>query len=99
MDGAIAGLILGGVLVVFAAIIVAKSIALIPQTEAAVIERLGRYSKTVSGQLTLLLPFVDRIRGRGALRGGVVSSPPQPVITEDNLTVNIDTVVYFQVTN
>ena len=61
MDGAIAGLILVGVLVVFAAIVVAKSVALIPQAEAAVIERLGRYSKTVSGQLTLLLPFVDRV--------------------------------------
>ena len=99
MDGAVAGLILVGVLVVFAAIIVAKSIALIPQAEAAVIERLGRYSKTVSGQLTLLLPFVDKIRARVDLRERVVSFPPQPVITEDNLTVNIDTVVYFQVTN
>ena len=86
-------------LVVFAAIVVAKSVALIPQAEAAVIERLGRYSKTVSGQLTLLLPFVDRIRARVDLRERVVSFPPQPVITEDNLTVNIDTVVYFQVTN
>src|ERR1700755_1679113 len=99
MDGAIAGLILVGVLVVFAAIVVMKSIALIPQAEAAVIERLGRYSKTVSGQLTLLLPFIDRIRARVDLRERVVSFPPQPVITEDNLTVNIDTVVYFQVTN
>jgi regulator of protease activity HflC (stomatin/prohibitin superfamily) len=99
MDGAIAGLVLVGVLVVFAAIIVAKSIALIPQAEAAVIERLGRYSKTVSGQLTLLLPFVDKIRARVDLRERVVSFPPQPVITEDNLTVNIDTVVYFQVTD
>src|SRR5919205_4099862 len=99
MEGAVAGLILVGVLVVFAAIIVAKSIALIPQAEAAVIERLGRYSKTVSGQLTLLLPFIDKIRARVDLRERVVSFPPQPVITEDNLTVNIDTVVYFQVTN
>ena len=99
MDGAIAGLILVAVLVVFAAIVVAKSVALIPQAEAAVIERLGRYSKTVSGQLTLLLPFVDKIRARVDLRERVVSFPPQPVITEDNLTVNIDTVVYFQVTN
>src|ERR1700755_803257 len=99
MDGAIAGLILVGVLVVFAAIVVMKSIALIPQAEAAVIERLGRYSKTVSGQLTLLLPFIDKIRARVDLRERVVSFPPQPVITEDNLTVNIDTVVYFQVTN
>ena len=99
MDGAIAGLVLLAVLVVFAIIIVAKSVALIPQAEAAVIERLGRYSKTVSGQLTLLLPFVDKIRARVDLRERVVSFPPQPVITEDNLTVNIDTVVYFQVTN
>ena len=99
MEGAVAGLILVGVLVVFAAIVVAKSVALIPQAEAAVIERLGRYSKTVSGQLTLLLPFIDRIRARVDLRERVVSFPPQPVITEDNLTVNIDTVVYFQVTN
>jgi regulator of protease activity HflC (stomatin/prohibitin superfamily) len=53
----------------------------------------------VSGQLTLLLPFVDKIRARVDLRERVVSFPPQPVITEDNLTVNIDTVVYFQVTN
>src|SRR5712675_2370613 len=99
MQGAVAGLILVGVLVVFAAIVVAKSVALIPQAEAAVIERLGRYSKTVSGQLTLLLPFIDKIRARVDLRERVVSFPPQPVITEDNLTVNIDTVVYFQVTN
>ena len=99
MDGAIAGLVLLAVLVIFAIIVVAKSVALIPQAEAAVIERLGRYSKTVSGQLTLLIPFVDRIRARVDLRERVVSFPPQPVITEDNLTVNIDTVVYFQVTN
>src|ERR1700740_2373309 len=85
--------------VVFGIIVVFKSVALIPQAEAAVIERLGRYSKTVSGQLTLLLPFIDRIRARVDLRERVVSFPPQPVITEDNLTVNIDTVVYFQVTN
>ena len=99
MDGAVAGLVLLAVLVVFAVIVVAKSVALVPQAEAAVIERLGRYSKTVSGQLTLLLPFIDKIRARVDLRERVVSFPPQPVITEDNLTVNIDTVVYFQVTN
>jgi regulator of protease activity HflC (stomatin/prohibitin superfamily) len=91
--------VLLAVLVIFAVVVVAKSVALIPQAEAAVIERLGRYSKTVSGQLTLLIPFIDRIRARVDLRERVVSFPPQPVITEDNLTVNIDTVVYFQVTN
>jgi regulator of protease activity HflC (stomatin/prohibitin superfamily) len=99
MQGATAGLLLFAVLVVFAIIVVAKSVALIPQAEAAVVERLGRYSRTVSGQLTLLIPFIDRIRARIDLRERVVSFPPQPVITEDNLTLNIDTVVYFQVTN
>src|ERR1700754_4825239 len=98
-NGWVAPVIVLAVLVVFAIITVAKSVALIPQAEAAVIERLGRYSKTVSGQLTLLLPFVDKIRARVDLRERGVSVPPQPVITEDNLTVNIDTVVYFQVTN
>src|SRR5690625_3072373 len=99
MEGAVAGLVLLAVLVIFAIIVVAKAVALIPQAEAAVIERLGRYSRTVSGQLTLLVPFIDRIRARVDLRERVVSFPPQPVITEDNLTLNIDTVVYFQVTN
>lgn len=99
MEGAVAGLVLLVVLVVLAVIVVAKSVALIPQAEAAVIERLGRYSRTVSGQLTLLLPFIDRVRARVDLRERVVSFPPQPVITEDNLTLHIDTVVYFQVTN
>ena len=99
MDGAITGLVLFAVLVIFAVVVVARSVAMIPQAEAAVIERLGRYSKTVSGQLTLLIPFIDRIRARVDLRERVVSFPPQPVITEDNLTVNIDTVVYFQVTS
>ncbi|UQX09320.1 SPFH domain-containing protein [Candidatus Mycobacterium methanotrophicum] len=95
----VAGLVFLAVLVAFAVIVVAKSVALIPQAQAAVIERLGRYSRTISGQLTLLVPFVDRIRARIDLRERVVSFPPQPVITEDNLTLNIDTVVYFQVTN
>jgi regulator of protease activity HflC (stomatin/prohibitin superfamily) len=96
--GAVGALIFLAVLVVFAIIVVAKSVALIPQAEAAVIERLGRYSRTISGQLTLLIPFIDRVRARVDLRERVVSFPPQPVITEDNLTLNIDTVVYFQVT-
>ena len=92
-------LALFAVLVIFAVIVVAKSIALVPQAEAAVIERLGHYSRTISGQLTLLVPFIDRVRARVDLRERVVSFPPQPVITEDNLTLNIDTVVYFQVSN
>ncbi|MUM17940.1 SPFH/Band 7/PHB domain protein [Mycobacterium sp. CBMA271] len=97
--GVAAGLFVLIVLIILGVTIVLKSVALVPQAEAAVIERLGRYSKTVSGQLTILVPFVDRIRAKVDLRERVVSFPPQPVITEDNLTVNIDTVVYFQVTN
>lgn len=97
--GVAAGVFVLIVLIILGVTIVLKSVALVPQAEAAVIERLGRYSKTVSGQLTILVPFVDRIRAKVDLRERVVSFPPQPVITEDNLTVNIDTVVYFQVTN
>ncbi|ONM49721.1 SPFH domain-containing protein [Nocardia donostiensis] len=92
-------LILAAVLVLLVVVVVFKSIALVPQAEAAVIERLGRYSRTVSGQLTFLVPFADRIRAKVDLRERVVSFPPQPVITQDNLTLQIDSVVYFQVTS
>jgi regulator of protease activity HflC (stomatin/prohibitin superfamily) len=92
-------LVVAIVLVILVAVVVFKSIALVPQAEAAVIERLGRYSRTVSGQLTFLVPFADRVRAKVDLRERVVSFPPQPVITEDNLTVQIDSVVYFQVTS
>src|SRR5699024_1726164 len=94
-----AALIVVIVLIVLAVIVVAKSVILVPQAEAAVIERLGRYARTVTGQLTVIVPFVDRVRERVDLRERVVSFPPQAVITEDNLTLAIDTVVYFQVTN
>ena len=78
-------------------ILVIKSVALIPQGEAAVIERLGRWQRTVSGQLTLLVPFIDKVRERIDTREQVVSFPPQAVITQDNLTVAIDIVVTFQI--
>ncbi|MFM9376036.1 SPFH domain-containing protein [Gordonia sp. VNK21] len=93
------GIFLVIILIVLVAAILFKSVALIPQAEAAVIERLGRYIRTASGELTLLVPFIDRIRARVDIRERVVSFAPQPVITEDNLTLSIDTVVYFQVTN
>ncbi len=84
-------------LLVVAAVTVIKAIALIPQGEAAVIERLGRYTRTVSGGLTILVPFIDRVRARVDTRERVVSFPPQAVITQDNLTVAIDIVVTFQI--
>lgn len=91
------GTILAVVFLVFVALVVIKSIALIPQGEAAVIERLGRYTRTVEGGLTLLVPFIDRVRARIDTRERVVSFPPQAVITQDNLTVAIDIVVTFQI--
>lgn len=87
------------ILIVLVVTILASMIKLIPQAEAAVIERLGRYHRTVNGQLTFLVPFFDRIRAKVDLRERVVAFPPQSMITEDNLTLSIDTVVYFQVTD
>ena len=70
-----------------------------PQARAGVVERLGRYSRTLNAGLAIVVPFVDRIREMIDLREQVVSFEPQPVITEDNLVVSIDTVIYFQVTD
>jgi regulator of protease activity HflC (stomatin/prohibitin superfamily) len=87
------------VVVLIVLIVTVKSVMVVPQAQAAVIERLGRYRTTAAPGLNILLPFMDRVRARIDLREQVVSFPPQPVITQDNLTVSIDTVVYFQVTN
>jgi regulator of protease activity HflC (stomatin/prohibitin superfamily) len=88
-------------LVVAALVLVtlARTIRIIPQARAGVIERLGRYSRTLNAGLAIVIPFVDRIRQTIDLREQVVSFQPQPVITEDNLVVSIDTVIYFQVTD
>jgi len=80
-------------------VVLAKSVTIVPQAQAKVVERLGRYSRTLSPGLALLVPFVDRVRATIDLREQVISFPPQPVITADNLQVGIDTVVYFQVTD
>jgi regulator of protease activity HflC (stomatin/prohibitin superfamily) len=94
-----AGAIVVLVVLVFVVIVVLRSVRIIPQARAGVIERLGRYQRTLEPGLALLVPFVDRLRPMIDLREQVVSFPPQPVITEDNLVVNIDTVIYFQVTD
>jgi regulator of protease activity HflC (stomatin/prohibitin superfamily) len=77
----------------------ARTIRIIPQARAGVVERLGRYSRTLTPGLTIVVPFIDRVRPLLDLREQVVSFEPQPVITEDNLVVNIDTVIYFQLTD
>src|SRR6266496_1439321 len=94
-----AGLI---VLLVVAALVLmtlARTIRIVPQARAGVVERLGRYSRTLTPGLAIVVPFVDRVREMMDLREQVVSFEPQPVITEDNLVVSIDTVIYFQVTD
>ncbi|MET1019665.1 MAG: paraslipin, partial [Microterricola sp.] len=87
------------VIVVFVLVVLFRSIRIISQAYAGVVERLGRYHKTLQPGLNLLVPFVDRVHRMVDMREQVVSFPPQPVITEDNLVVSIDTVVYFQVTD
>jgi regulator of protease activity HflC (stomatin/prohibitin superfamily) len=94
-----AALIVGIVLVVLVLVVLVRSIRIVPQARAGVVERLGRFTKVLSPGMALLVPFIDRVRATIDLREQVVSFPPQPVITSDNLTVNIDTVIYFQVTD
>jgi len=94
-----AGLIVLLVVAGLVLLTLARTIRIVPQARAGVVERLGRYSRTLTPGLTLVVPFVDRIRDMIDMREQVVSFAPQPVITEDNLVVSIDTVIYFQVTD
>lgn len=84
-------------LLVFALVILFKTVRIVPQQTSLIIERLGRYSRTLEGGIHILVPFVDKVRASIDLREQVVSFPPQPVITSDNLVVNIDTVIYYTV--
>jgi len=84
-------------LVVFAVIVIVRTVKIVPQQVSLIIERLGKFSRTLEGGLHFLVPFVDRVRASVDLREQVVSFNPQPVITSDNLVVNIDTVIYYSV--
>ncbi|MCB0917479.1 MAG: SPFH/Band 7/PHB domain protein [Actinobacteria bacterium] len=92
-------LIIGGLLAILVIIILVKTIRIVPQARAGIVERLGRYSRTLNAGLSIVIPFIDRVQPLIDLREQVVSFPPQPVITEDNLVVEIDSVIYFQVTD
>src|SRR6186713_3450296 len=94
-----AALIVLLLLVVFVVLVLAKTIRIVPQARAGIVERFGKYKETLPAGLNVVVPFVDRVRYLIDLREQVVSFPPQPVITEDNLVVSIDTVIYFQVTD
>ena len=92
------GIIVLIVVVALIVLVIARAIKIIPQARAAVIERLGRYSRTLTPGIHFLVPFVDRTRSSIDVREQVVPFPPQPVITKDNLMVGIDTVIYYQIT-
>src|SRR4051812_1003401 len=94
-----AGVVALIVLLVFVLFIAFSGVKIVPQARAGVVERLGRFQRTLDPGLALVVPFVDRVKPLIDLREQVVSFPPQPVITEDNLVVGIDTVIYFTVTN
>src|SRR4051794_1622839 len=90
------------VLIVIAAVgllVLIRTVRIVPEARAGIVERLGRYHRTLEAGLALLVPFVDRLKPLIDLREQVVSFPPQPGITEDNLVGNIDTVVYYQGTD
>src|SRR3954467_5912 len=87
------------VLLVFVVLVLSRTIRIVPQARAGIVERFGKYKTTLQPGLNVVTPFVARVRYVIDMREQVVSFPPQPVITEDNLVVSIDTVIYFQVTD
>jgi regulator of protease activity HflC (stomatin/prohibitin superfamily) len=93
----VVGAIVAIVVVVFLLVLFARTVRIVPQAKAGIVERLGRYNRTLNPGLAVLMPFVDRLKPLIDLREQVVSFPPQPVITQDNLVVQIDTVLYFTV--
>ena len=94
-----ATLIVLGVIALVVLLTLSRGIRIVPQARAGIVERLGRYHRTLDAGLALVVPYVDRVKPLIDLREQVVSFKPQPVITEDNLVIQIDTVIYFQVTD
>ena len=84
------------ILIVLAVIIILSTVRIVPQAYAYVVERLGAYKETWSVGLHIKIPFFDKVARKVNLKEQVVDFPPQPVITKDNVTMQIDTVVYFQ---
>lgn len=92
-------LIIAGLIALFVIVTIAKAVRIVPQSYAIIVERLGRFQAEYSAGMHFLVPYVDRVRAVVDLREQVVSFPPQPVITSDNLVVSIDSVIYYQVTD
>src|SRR5215472_12923811 len=99
MAFAIASIIIAVVVVLTVFLTVVRSVRIVPQARARNVERFGRYRKTLEPGMNFIVPFVDRVKPLIDLREQVVSFTGQPVITEDNLVVQIDTVLFFQVTD
>lgn len=93
------GLIILGIIVLIVLLIIVCNIKIVPQAHAYVIERLGTYYATWDTGLHVKIPFLDKISKKVSLKEQVVDFPPQPVITRDNVTMQIDTVVYFEITD
>ncbi|MGI6344051.1 MAG: SPFH domain-containing protein [Bacillota bacterium] len=97
--GEVIGLVITIVVAIFVLGIIGSSIRVVGQAHQGIVERLGRFHKVMHSGLNVLVPFTDRVRAMVDLREHVVDYPPQPVITKDNVTMQIDTVVYYQVTD
>jgi regulator of protease activity HflC (stomatin/prohibitin superfamily) len=95
----IATLVIGVGLGLIVLLALARTVRIVPQASAGIVERLGRYQRTLDPGLHFLVPFIDRLRPLVDMREQVVAFPPQPVITQDNVTISIDTVFYFTVTD
>ncbi len=93
------GLFVNFILVIFVIMLAFSSIKIIKQATVGIVERLGKYHKSAEQGINVIIPFIDRFRAIVDLREQVVDFPPQPVITKDNVTMMIDTVVYYQVTD
>ena len=99
ISGAMISTAVGLLVVVLVIVTLARAVRIVPQARTGIVERLGRFNRTLNPGLSILIPYIDRLLPLIDMREQVVSFPPQPVITEDNLVVNIDSVIYFQVTD
>ncbi|HEX6518602.1 MAG TPA: SPFH domain-containing protein [Streptosporangiaceae bacterium] len=98
MGTLVATIVLAIIVIVIGAVTL-RSVRIVPQAKAGIVERFGRYHRTLNAGLNVITPFIDRLLPLIDLREQVVAFPPQPVITRDNLVVSIDTIIYFQVTD
>ena len=96
--GAIAGIVIGSIFGVLILLAIA-SLRIVKQSQAYTVERLGKYNRTLDSGIHIIIPFIDKISNKISLKEQVADFPPQPVITKDNVTMHIDTVVYYSVTN